>query len=142
MRDSVERVVTTVRGSQTLRILTVGFLVLILQIPVSMISGLVSEREQRRREVISEVSSSWGNAQVITGPALMVPYTHRSTETLATGQVVTRTETRAAVFLPKQLAIRGTIDSDMRQRGIFSVPVYRAALTVEGEFEPPQLGEL
>ena len=142
MRDSVDRVVTNVRGSQTLRILTVGFLALILQIPVSMIGGLVSEREQRRQEVISEVSSSWGNAQVITGPALMVPYTHRSTETLASGQVVTRTETRTAVFLPRQLAIRATIDSDMRQRGIFSVPVYRAALTVEGEFDPPQLGEL
>ena len=142
MRDSVERVVTTVRGSQTLRILTIGFLALILQIPVNMISGLVSEREQRRQEVINDVSSSWGNAQVITGPALMVPYAHRSTETLATGQVVTRTETRTAVFLPRQLSIRGTIDSDMRQRGIFSVPVYRMALTVEGEFDPPQLSEL
>ena len=142
MRDSVERVMTNVRGSQTLRLLTVGFLALILLIPVGMISGLVSEREQRRREAISEVSSSWGNAQTISGPALMIPYAHRSTETLASGQVVTRTETRTAVFLPKQLTMRGTIDSENRQRGIFSVPVYRMTLTVEGEFDPPQLGDL
>lgn len=142
MRDSVERVVTNVRGSQTLRILTVGFLALILLIPVGMISRLVSEREQRRQEVIADVSSSWGNAQVITGPALLVPYEHRSTETLASGQVVTRTETRTALFLPKRLAMRGTIDADMRQRGIFSVPVYRMTLAVEGEFDPPRFSDL
>ena len=134
--------VTTVRGSQTLRILTVAFLALILQIPVSMIGGLVSEREQRRQEAIGDVSSSWGYAQTITGPALLVPYSHRATETLASGQQVTRTETRTAVFLPKRLAVRGTIDSDERRRGIFTVPLYRSAMTVEGEFDPPNLGEL
>ena len=142
MRDAMERAVTTVRGSQTLRILTVGFLALILQIPVTMISGLVSEREQRRQEAITDVSSSWGHAQAITGPALVVPYAHRWTETLATGQVVTRSETRSAVFLPKRLLVRAKIDSDARRRGIFTVPVYRTALTVEGEFDPPDVADL
>ena len=77
MRDSAERIVTSIRSSQTLRLLSLGFLALLLQIPISMISGLVSERRERRDAAITEVSSKWGNEQSITGPALVLPYVHR-----------------------------------------------------------------
>ncbi len=142
MTSPVDRIATSIRSSQTLRLLSVGFLVLLLQIPVAMISGLVRERQQRRDEAVAEVSSKWGNAQSFTGPALVVPYAHRTTEVAANGQQVVRTEIRNAVFLPKQLQIRGTLDTELRTRGIFSVPVYKLALTVDGEFERPRLAEL
>lgn len=125
-----------------LRLFSLGFLALLLQIPISMISGLVSERQQRRADAITEVSSKWGEAQSITGPALVVPYAHRWTEVAAGGQQVTRTETRDAIFLPQRLRIRGTIDSDVRHRGIFSVPVYKLGLAVDGEFARPRFAEL
>ena len=57
------------------------------------------------------------------------------------GQQVVRTEIRNAVFLPKQLQIRGTLDTELRTRGIFSVPVYKLALTVDGEFDRPRLAD-
>src|SRR5215212_8320264 len=113
MKDSAERIAASIRGSQTLRILSVGFLALLLQIPISMIDGLVSERQQRRQAAIDEVSSKWGNAQSVTGPALVLPYTYRWTEASG-GQQVTRTETRQAIFLPEQLRIRGTMKSEVR----------------------------
>src|SRR4051794_4386831 len=118
MKDSTERVLTSIRSSQGLRLLSVAFLALLLQIPISMIGGLVSERQERRQAAIDEVSSKWGNAQSITGPALVLPYTYRWTETAANGQTITRTETRNAIFLPEQLHIRGTMDSEIRHRGI------------------------
>lgn len=142
MKDSVERIVTPMRNSQLLRLFSVGFLVLLLQIPIAMISGLVSERQARRVDAIADVSSKWGNAQSITGPVLVVPYAHRWTETPAGGQPVTRTETRNAIFLPEQLRIRGTIDTEVRHRGIFSIPVYKLGLVMEGEFTRPRLSEL
>lgn len=141
MTTSFDRIATSIRNSQTLRLLSVGFLVLLLQIPVMMISGLVSERQQRRDEAITEVSSKWGNAQSITGPALVIPYAHRWTEAGAGGQQVTRTETRHAIFLPEQLRIRGTLDTEIRTRGIFSVPVYKLGLVVEGDFTRPRFAE-
>ena len=137
MQDSLERLTVSLRSSQVLRLLLVGFLALLLQIPVEMIAGLVSERQQRRQEAVAEVSSKWGNDQIITGPALVVPYTYRWTEVATGGQEVTRTEVRNAVFLPERLHSRGSIDSETRFRGIFSVPVYRLRLTVEGEFARP-----
>ncbi len=142
MQDSIERLTSSLRSSQMLRLLLVGFLALLLQIPIALIAELVSERQERRQEAVAEVSSKWGNAQVITGPALVVPYTWRWTEFPTGGQEITRTEVRNAIFLPERLHTRGSIDSETRYRGIFSVPVYRLGLTVEGEFARPSFSEL
>ena len=142
MQDSVERVASSIRSSQMLRLLSVGVLALLLQIPIAMIGGLVSERQARRQAAVAEVSSKWGNVQSITGPALVVPYTYRWIEASAGGQQITRTETRNAVFLPQQLRVRGSIDTELRNRGIFSVPVYKLGLTLEGEFGRPSFSEL
>ena len=142
MQDSVEQLASSIRGSQVLRLLSVGFLALLLQIPIGMIGRLVSERQERRQGAVAEVSSKWGHTQAITGPVLVVPYTHRWTETPAGGQQITRTETRNAIFLPERLEARGELDSEIRNRGIFSIPVYQLGLTVEGEFARPSFSEL
>lgn len=125
-----------------LRLLLVGFLALMLQLPIVMIGKLVSERQQRREAAVVEVSSKWGNAQVITGPALVIPYTHSWTETSTTGQPILRSEERNAIFLPERLDAQGTVDSQLRSRGIFSVPVYKLGITLEGEFARPSFSEL
>src|SRR6476661_8756067 len=122
MQDAIERIATSIRSSQMLRLVLVGGLALLLHIPISMIGGLIAERQQRRQEAVVDVSSKWGNAQTITGPALVVPYTYRWTEASAGGQPVARTETRNAIFLPTQLKIRGSANAEIRSRGIFTVP--------------------
>lgn len=142
MSDSLDRLATSIRGSQMLRLLSVGALALLLLIPVALIGELVHERQDRRDSAMAEVSAKWGNAQMVTGPALVVPYTHQWTESVGGGLPVTRSETRTATFLPDQLAVRGTLDTEVRERGIFAVPVYRLALTMEGRFSPPRVAEL
>ena len=142
MVDSVESLASSIRNSQMLRLFSVGLLVLLLQIPIAMIGGLVAERQERRQAAVTEVSSKWGNVQSIIGPVLIVPYTYRSTETSASGLQITRTETRNAIFLPEQLRVRGSIDAELRHRGIFSIPVYKVGLTLEGEFTRPSFAEL
>ncbi|HUG41308.1 MAG TPA: cell envelope integrity protein CreD, partial [Longimicrobiales bacterium] len=146
MQDQIQRGAATLRASQTLRLVVVVVLVLVLLIPVAMIGGLVQERQERRATAVAEVSSSWGNAQAITGPALVVPYTHRWTERTTggqgEGQAVTRTAERTAVFLPERLEVRGRIESETLNRGIFSIPVYRLRATIEGEFARPRFTEL
>jgi inner membrane protein len=142
MLDSVERLASSIRSSQMLRLFSVGLLALLLQIPIAMIGGLVAERQERRQAAVTEVSSKWGNVQSIIGPVLIVPYTYRSTETSASGLQITRTETRNAIFLPDQVRVRGSIDAELRHRGIFSIPVYKVGLTLEGEFTRPSFAEL
>ena len=70
-------ILARLRSSQFLRLMLLGFLVLLLLIPLSQISGVIDERASRRDEAIAEVTGKWGGAQVLTGPALVVPYAHR-----------------------------------------------------------------
>jgi inner membrane protein len=107
-----------------------------------MISGLVKERQERRESAVKEVSSKWGNAQAITGPALVLPFVVHRLQTSATGEKIVHDETRYAMFLPKRLGIEGKIEAESRNRGIFSIPVYTANLSMEGEFAQPDLAEL
>jgi len=141
MTDPVDRLATSIRDSQLLRLALLAVLALLLQIPVSMIGGLVDERQQRSDAAVAEVSSKWGEAQSITGPVLVVPYTRRWTDD-AGARPINRVETRNAIVLPDQLTIHGTMQSEVRRRGIFSVPVYRVGLRIEGEFAHPRLDEL
>lgn len=142
MQDPVDRLVGWIRNSQMLRLVSVGILTLLLQVPIAMIGRLVAERQQRRDGAVVEVSSKWGNTQSITGPVLVVPYTYRWSETTKEGQPITRSEERNAVFLPDRLEAHGTADSEIRRRGIFSVPVYQLRLTLEGEFARPAFVDL
>lgn len=137
--NPLEATVHAIRNSHMLRLLAVGLLALILQIPISMIGGLIGERQQRRDSAVSEVTEKWGRTQQLVGPALVVPYTHRWEDLTAK---VTRSETRHVVVLPKNLRANGKLATETRTRGIFSIPVYSGELELAGSFTRPELSGL
>ncbi len=134
-------VLESIRNSQLIRVLLIGFLILLLQIPVGKIRGLIGERERTRAAATAEVTGKWGGRQSVVGPSITVPYTKTWTETLEDGKIRTHTEVRYANFLPESLHISGKIDSEVRYRGIFEVPVYRMSLAVAGRFSRPDFSE-
>jgi inner membrane protein len=138
----IDSLFAKLRHSQMLRLCLVGILALLLQIPILMISGLVTERQDRRDSAAKEVSSKWGSAQAITGPALVIPFIVHHLETSAAGEKTVRDEMKYTVFLPKRLGADGRIEAESRNRGIFSIPVYDVKLTMEGEFTRPDFAEL
>ncbi len=140
--SSTDGLLSELRNSQLLRLVIVGFLALLLRIPIGMVNGLVQERQLRRDEAVEGVTSKWGRAQELTGPALVVPYTHRWLETDAKGRPQRHESVRHAVFVPDRLEIHGDVTSEQRQRGIFAVPVYRSKLELAGEIRVPELTAL
>jgi inner membrane protein len=138
-QSALESTVHAIRKSHMVRLLAVGFLALILQIPISMIGGLIGERQQRRSDAVSEVTSKWGASQQVVGPALVVPYTYywEDKETKET-----RSGTRHVVVLPKRLEANGKLSADSRTRGIFTIPVYSGNLELRGSFTRPDLTPL
>jgi inner membrane protein len=114
---------------------------LVLMAPIIMIAVLISERHERRDAAVAEVSGKWGNAQTLTGPALVLPYAIRRIETTDKGPGA-HVDSRKAIFLPRRLSVSGRIQSESRSRGIFSVAVYQSDLTFDGEFERPNLADL
>ena len=95
--------------SVLLRMLFIGFLILVLQIPILTIDSTVSEREATRQGAIAEVTRTWGGAQQVAGPVLTVPYLVRSTDDK--GKVTVRTA--HASFLPRELDTTATIATEV-----------------------------
>jgi len=116
-------------------------LTLLLQIPLFMIKGLLDERLLRREQAVSEITSTWGLSQTLTGPILVIPYTTSyATENNAVinGRVVRTTEEKTrlayAFFLPEALEIDGELNPSVRHRGIYEAAVYSGALRLRGHF--------
>jgi len=141
MTDGIPHWVNRIRFSQLLRVLLIGFLVLLLQIPIVMISSLIQERSMTRNEAVEDVTGKWGKEQTLAGPVVAVPYVEHWLEDLPTGGQRPRNAVRHASFLPETLAVEGKIESDVRYRGIFGVPVYRMLLEVKGSYQKPDFSE-
>ncbi len=124
---------TWARRSVTLKLVAIGFLVVILMIPAFMLSGLISERQQLRDTARREVADSWGQEQTLGGPVLTVPYVVR--QTTETGTVMETTS--YAHFFPDRLDVTGTVSPETRKRGIYEVVLYNARLQIRGRFPRP-----
>ncbi|MDA8707482.1 cell envelope integrity protein CreD [Cyclobacteriaceae bacterium] len=96
------------KASISIRLLTIGLLILLLLIPVSMVQDLIKERHERQEEAIKEVSDKWGSTQTLLGLVLTVPYTTSSKVYNNDGEMIKWVEPRAYThFLPDQLNIEG-----------------------------------
>jgi inner membrane protein len=126
-------------GSMILKIAIIGFLTLVLLIPLNMISGLVSERQHRQREVMAEIGGGWGREQVIGPIALSVPY--QEVMSVDSNGRVTLAD-RVARFLPEDLQIEARAEPSVRRRSIYDVIIYSAHMTITGHFKRPDVAAL
>ena len=117
----------------TKRAIFLGLLMLVLLIPLSMIEDLVYERENRKLEVDSEITSQWGGPQTILGPILVVPYRYVSEAGDATSGGP-RMGTSQLFFLPKHLDIATDIKAERRAKSIYEVLVYGGTAKLTGDF--------
>jgi inner membrane protein len=138
----LERANNWVRNSVTLRLVTMGILILLLLIPVNMVESLIREREYRKEDAVKEVSGKWGNEQIVAGPVLTVPYLEYNKQyNNDTKEYILVPTRRYAHFLPEALNVDGEISPEIRYRGIYKVVVYKAALKITGAFNRPNFAE-
>jgi inner membrane protein len=110
--------------------LITGLLILIMLIPTLFVSNLITEREQRQKEVVEEVSSKWAAAQRVSGPYIVVPYT--SYYTNAENKIIP--EIRNLILLPETINLNGNISPEIIHRSIYKVLLYRSGLSWNGTF--------
>ncbi len=131
-----------IQESVTIKLLSIGFLLLILMIPLSWIDNLIFERQSRSGEVITEITSKWSGNQSVCGPVIVLPY--REVEVFKKpGQEPEMVEyIRKAYLLPEQLTVTGKVDPKVLHRGIYEAAVYEAALNVKASWIVPDLKAL
>lgn len=133
-KSSFEKLREWVANSSTLKLLGIGFILLLLLIPIEMVRDIINERQYFQTDVQNEITATWGHAQTIEGPILTVPYEVTSfirTTDNKTEEIKTK---NFAHFLPETLDYSGVLDIDTLHRGIYSVNVYTAKMKIAGTF--------
>ncbi|MDR1306488.1 MAG: cell envelope integrity protein CreD, partial [Treponema sp.] len=124
----------------TFKVLMLIVLVLLLLIPLNMIRGLVNERGRTAASAESDIMEAWGKELIQAGPVITIPG-------VKTEELITRTEKEGEraeiirtpftlVISPRRLNIDAVFKTEVRRRGIFSVPLFYGTLTLTGSFDP------
>jgi inner membrane protein len=139
MKKQQSKFTNWLRNSITARMLVVGFLLLVLLIPLGFVKSLIQERAYRQQDVIKEINEKWGNEVVISGPILKIPYKtykEKSVFNKETKKYEKKTDVIVKyVFLfPDELDIKSNVDSKSLGRGIYESVVYTADMNFTGHF--------
>jgi len=124
----------------TFKIVMLIFLSLLLLIPLAMIRGLINERNRTAASAEADIMEAWGSQLMEAGPVIAVPG-------VRTEQIRTRTERDGEkieevkknftlVITPQKLNINAGFTTEIRKRGIFSVPLFSGELALSGTFDP------
>ena len=127
------------RNSITARMLVVGFLLLILLIPLSFVQDLIRERAYRQIEVTEDINSKWGQEVVLQGPYFKIPYkSYTTSKTFNKETEKYETEItehiNSAFFFPDRLDIDSQVNAEPLKRGIYESIVFTSDIKIEGVF--------
>lgn len=98
---------------------TIALLMILLLIPLSMINGLISDRQNLRDGVLHDIAQSASYDQQVSGPLLVVPYRKYQRRWIEKdGQRVQETSTLAGhlYFLPETFDADLGVDTELRAR--------------------------
>ena len=118
--------------------LLIGFL---LSFPLFTVWLLVYDRQQQSEFAQASIAQGWGGPQTISGPLLVIPYRAETSETVTEGnQQVTRSRQvwRQLTLSPEQVRLNTRVAPEARNRGIYEIVVYEAAVDGQARFALPQ----
>ncbi|MEZ8046903.1 cell envelope integrity protein CreD [Vibrio sp. 10N.237.312.C02] len=113
------------------------FLFVLLQIPLSMVTGLISERSYRQDEVRHDIARSSSGEQRIIGPFIMVNYSETSYR-----YDKVQIKERRKFLLPSTFDMSADLDSFEKYRGIYRARLYKAQVSLKGAFDADDLAAL
>jgi inner membrane protein len=122
--ENLEKKTESIFQSTTAKMMLVGFLTLVLLIPLELVKNLISERSERQKEVVKETTHKWGESIYFYGPILKIPYTDPVTK-----------EITHAYFFPEHLT--GSTTTDVKpplQRGLYQSDVFTASMHFTGNY--------
>jgi inner membrane protein len=147
LKQNTNKFAEWLKKSLTVRMLMVGFLTLILLIPLLFIEDLIRERAHRQTSVVNEINKQWGDEVLVYGPMLKIPYKvfkEKKVKDIATNNEFKEIveETNYVYIFPETLNINSTINPEEKKRGIYRTSVYNGSVTMSGNFSTPDFKSL
>ena len=121
--------------SLPVKIALMGILALLMLIPLAMVQGQISERQNSASASQDEVAVSWGRAQTLTGPVLELSY---DVEVKDQNQEKTARRETATVY-PRSLVYDIDLPVQTLHRSIYDIMVYGSEVEVAGDFVIPSV---
>lgn len=123
-----------------IKIITIFFLALILLLPLAMIEGKVTERRHYREQVKADVAASWTGSQQLLTPVLVLPYEYQLTLPGNRDQEPRDVTEKRQLLVPMAYtSLAADVETSLRYKGIYPVPVYQATVAISGHFNGDSL---
>ncbi len=128
--------------SNTARMIMVGFLTLVLLIPLAFVQNLIQERSVRQKEVIAETSGKWGESVYLYGPIIKVPYKTYTESVLVNEKTKVATTQKSfvtdyAYFFPETLQNQSRVTTKKIYRNNYESAVFTAHMKFKGDYLRP-----
>ena len=127
------------------RAFTTAAVAFAILLPVSMIKGKIGERQARANDVVTQFAAETSGAQVIAGPFIALSCEEsvvREREVMRAGKADTVREPvmqpcPTAYFTPRTFAAVASAPMESLHRGLYTIRLYHADVSLQGEFEWP-----
>lgn len=132
------------RNGPGIKIGVISGLVLVMLIPLKLIETKVFERSQFRQQAANSIAVSWTGPQTVMTPVLVIPYQWSETTQHREGSgFVFQDKIRSGQrILSADLAdTTAKLSTEVLYRGIYRVPVYRAAMSFHVQVSSEKIAE-
>ncbi len=113
-------------------------LMFVLAFPLLLVVSKIYERDDNHDQARIDIANSWTGEQLILGPILVVPYTRiyetREFDNEIEKYVTSEGKVDEQLFiLPDVLTGNVDLQTEIRYRGVYEVPVYSGAVNLNGD---------
>jgi inner membrane protein len=116
------------------KIILIVLLTLVLLLPLSRVESLIAERASLRDGAVERVANGVGHSQSIGAVMMFVPVTR---SWMVDGKEYSATTNH--YLLASDVDVKGSVDSELRKSGIYTVPAFHANLHISGSISNAQL---
>ncbi len=120
-----------------LKLFVLTFLLIISSIPRSYVDSIIDERQSYQRQAIDSVVTGWAARHAFGRVVLALPYSYKTEVIDEKGKKTESSFDETTLVNPTLEKIVVTDKIEKLKRGIFDIPIYKADLTMEGEFAVP-----
>jgi inner membrane protein len=116
------------------KILSIVLLSLVLLIPLGRMESLIAERSALRDSAVERIANGVGHAQSIGAIMMILPVTRNWVEN---GKECS--ETKTLRVLANSADVTGSVSTELRRSGIYTVPTFKATLHLSGSISNESL---
>lgn len=141
MKQEVNTLMDRARSGYGIKLVLIAVLLVCFIPPLAMIGRIINDRAFRSDSAQNEIIESWGGRAGISGPYLLVPVSKVEWQRNEEGDAIQRTSIGTVVLFPEVLSTQIEATTEIRNRGIFSVPVFTADAEIAGSFDLSRIPE-